>query len=53
MPPSQAAVDPQRCGSPGASHRGAHQLEVFVTAPREKERRGGAHTDHFHLQSPE
>ena len=29
LPPSQAGFDPQRCGSPGASHRGAHQFGSF------------------------
>ena len=50
LPPSQAAFDPQRCGSPGAGHRGAHQLGVFVQQlPEEKERRGGACIDHLYL----
>ena len=33
LPPSQAAFDPWRHGSPGACHRSAHQLGVFVTVP--------------------
>ena len=33
LPPSQAAFDPWRHGSPGACHRSAHQLGVPVTAP--------------------
>ena len=53
LSPSQAEFDPQRCGSPGASHRGAHQLGVSVTVSQEKERRGGVHIDHLYLQPPE